>query len=82
MIVRVRRNKTGGLAKYLREGRKKDSNFSREERDIVNPIWGSLDEFEKIENYVLNEKKFSEISMHISFGFSDNDYQKIESLPT
>ena len=70
------------MAKYLREGRKKDSNFSREERDIVNPIWGSLDEFEKIENYVLNEKKFSEISMHISFGFSDNDYQKIESLPT
>lgn len=82
MVVRVQRNKTGGLSKYLREGRKKDSNFSRKERDIVNPIWGNLDEFEKIEDYVLNEKKFSEISMHITFGFSDNDYQKIESLPT
>lgn len=82
MVVRIRRNKTGGLAKYLREGRKKDSNISRDERNIVTPILGCLDEFEKIENYVLNEKKFSEISMHISFGFSDNDYQKIESLPT
>lgn len=82
MIVRVRRNKTGGLAKYLRDGVKKDSNFLRNEKDIVIPIWGNLDEFEKIEDYVLNEKKFSEISMHITFGFSDNDWQKIESLPT
>ncbi|MCT7647409.1 hypothetical protein [Aliarcobacter butzleri] len=82
MIVRVRRNKTGGLAKYLRDGVKKDSNFLRNEKDIVIPIWGNLDEFEKIEDYVLNKKKFSEVSMHITFGFSDNDWQKIESLPT
>ncbi|WP_151944045.1 LPD7 domain-containing protein [Aliarcobacter butzleri] len=82
MIVRVRRNKTGGLAKYFRDGVKKDSNFLRNEKDIVIPIWGNLDEFEKIEDYVLNEKKFSEVSMHITFGFSDSDWQKIESLPT
>ena len=82
MIVRVRRNKTGGLAKYLRDGVKKDSNFLRNEKDIVIPIWGNLDEFKKIEDYVLNEKKFSEINMHITFGFSDNDWAKIESLPT
>ncbi len=82
MIVRVRRNKTGGLAKYLRDGVKKDSNFLRNEKDIVIPIWGNLNEFEKIEEYVLNHKKFSEISMHITFGFSDSDWQKIESLPT
>lgn len=82
MIVRVRRNKTGGLSKYLRDGEKKDSNYSRNEKDIVTPIWGNLDEFEKIEDYVLNEKKFSEISMHITFGYSDSDWQKIESLPT
>ncbi|MCT7625030.1 LPD7 domain-containing protein [Aliarcobacter butzleri] len=82
MIVRVRRNKTGGLAKYLRDGVKKDSNYSRNEKDIVTPIWGNLDEFEKIEDYVLNQKKFSEISMHITFGFSDSDWQKMESLPS
>jgi hypothetical protein len=82
LIVRVRRNKTGGLSKYLRDGVKKDSNYSRNEKDIVTPIWGNLDEFEKIEDYILNEKKFSEISMHITFGFSDSDWQKIESLPT
>lgn len=82
MVVRVRRNKIGGLGKYLRDGVKKDSNYSRNEKDIVTPIWGNLDEFEKIENYVLNEKNFSDISMHITFGFSDNDYQKIESLPS
>ena len=55
MIVRVRRNKTGGLSKYLRDGVKKDSNYSRNEKDIVTPIWGNLDEFEKIEDYILNE---------------------------
>ncbi|MCG3654652.1 hypothetical protein [Aliarcobacter butzleri] len=82
MIVRVRRNKTGGLSEYFRNGVKKDSNYSRNEKDIVTPIWGNLDEFEKIEDYALNKKKFSEISMHITFGFSDNDWQKIESLPT
>lgn len=82
MVARVRRNKTGGLAKYLRDGVKKDSNYSRNEKDIVTPIWGNLDEFEKIEKYVLNEKNFSDISMHITFGMSDNDWQKIESLPT
>jgi hypothetical protein len=82
LIIRVRRNKTGGLAKYLRDGLKKDSNFSRSERDVAIPIWGNLDEFEKIENYVLDEKKFSDVSMHITFGFSDNDWQKIESLPS
>ena len=29
MVVRVRRNKIGGLGKYLRDGVKKDSNYSR-----------------------------------------------------
>lgn len=82
MIVRVRRNKTGGLSEYFRNGVKKDSNYSRNEKDIVTPIWGNLDEFEKIEKYLLNEKNFSDISMHITFGFSDNDWAKIESLST
>ncbi|WP_419140967.1 hypothetical protein [Aliarcobacter butzleri] len=70
------------MSRYFRYGVKKDSNYSRNEKDIVRPIYGNLDEFEKIEDYVLNEKKFSEISMHITFGFSDNDWAKIESLPT
>ncbi|MFW0712789.1 hypothetical protein ACN09P_03665 [Aliarcobacter butzleri] len=78
----MKRNKTGGMSRYFRYGVKKDSNYSRNEKDIVRPIYGNLDEFEKIEDYVLNEKKFSEISMHITFGFSDNDWAKIESLPT
>jgi hypothetical protein len=83
MVVRIRRNKVGGLSKYLREGLKKGSDFSRNEKDIVTPVGdGNLDEFEKIEKYVLNEKKFSEISMHFSFGFSTKDWEKIESLPS
>lgn len=81
MVVRVRRGKFG-LGKYLRDGKKANSIYSRDEKDIVTPIYGNLDEFEKAENYCVENKNWSENYMHITFGFSDNDYQKIESLPT
>lgn len=81
MVVRVRRGKFG-LGKYLRDGEKANSIYSRDEKDIVTPIYGNLDEFEKAENYCVQNKNWSENYMHITFGFSDNDWQKIESLPT
>ncbi|WP_151949193.1 hypothetical protein [Aliarcobacter butzleri] len=81
MIVRVKRAKSG-LSKYLRDGKKADSIYSREDKDIVTPIWGNLDDFEKAENYCVQNKNWAENYMHITFGFSDSDWQKIESLPT
>ncbi|MCG3704319.1 LPD7 domain-containing protein [Aliarcobacter butzleri] len=81
MIVRVRRAKSG-LSKYLRDGKKENSIYSRDDKDIVTPIYGSLDEFEKAENYCVQNKNWAENYMHITFGFSDSDWQKIESLPT
>ena len=81
MIVRVRRAKSG-LSKYLRDGKKADSNYSRNEKDIVTPIWGNLDDFERAENYCAQNKNWAENYLHITFGFSDNDWAKIESLPT
>lgn len=81
MIVRVRRAKSG-LSSYLRDGKKADSIYSRDEKDIVTPIWGNLDDFERAENYCVQNKTWSENYMHITFGFSDNDWQKMESLPT
>lgn len=81
MIVRVRRAKSG-LSKYLRDGKKENSIYSRDDKDIVTPIYGSLDEFEKAENYCVQNKNWSENYMHITFGFSDNDWSKIESFPT
>ncbi len=81
MIVRVRRAKSG-LSKYLRDGKKENSIYSRDDKDIVIPILGNLDEFEKAENYCVQNKNWSENYMHISFGFGDNDWANIESLPT
>ncbi len=81
MIVRVRRAKSG-LSSYLRDGKKADSIYTRDEKDIVTPIWGNLDDFERAENYCVENKTWSENYMHITFGFSDNDWQKMESLPT
>ena len=81
MIVRVRRAKSG-LSKYLRDGKKAGSIYGRDEKDIVTPIWGNLDDFERAENYCIINKNWAENYLHITFGFSDNDYQKIESLPS
>jgi hypothetical protein len=81
LVVRVRRGKFG-LGKYLRDGEKADSIYSRDEKDIVTSIYGNLDDFERAENYCVQNKNWAENYMHITFGFSDNDYQKIESLPT
>ena len=81
MIVRVKRAKSG-LSQYIRDGKKADSIYNRDDKDIVTPIWGNLDAFEKAENYCVENKNWSENYMHITFGFSDNDWIKIESLPT
>lgn len=81
MIVRVKRAKSG-LSQYLRDGKKADSIYSRDEKDIVTPIYGNLNDFEKAENYCVENKIWSENYIHISFGFSDSDWQRIESLPT
>lgn len=81
MIVRVRRAKSG-LSKYLRDGKKAGSIYNRDDKDIVTPIWGKLDDFERGETYCIENKNWSENYMHITFGFSDNDWAKIESLPS
>jgi hypothetical protein len=81
VIVRVKRAKSG-LSQYLRDGKKADSIYNRDDKDIVTPIWGNLDAFERAENYCVENKNWTENYMHITFGFSDNDWINIESLPT
>ncbi|WP_323589160.1 LPD7 domain-containing protein [Aliarcobacter butzleri] len=81
MVVRVRRAKSG-LSKYLRDGKKADSIYTRDEKDIVTPIYGNLDDFERAENYCVQNKNWAENYLHLTFGFSDGDWQKIESLPS
>lgn len=81
MVVRVKRA-LSGLSRYLRVGKKAGSIYSRDEKDIVTPICGNLDDFERAENYCVENKNWAENYLHITFGFSDNDYQKIELLST
>lgn len=79
--MRVKRARSG-LSQYLRDGKKADSIYSRDQKDSVFHINGNLNDFEKAENYCVQNKNWSENYMHITFGFSDGDWQKIESLPT
>lgn len=81
MVVRVRRAKSG-LSQYLRDGKKAGSIYSRDQKDLITPILGSLSDFERAENYCVQNKNWAENYLHITFGFSDNNYQKIELLPS
>jgi len=78
MIARVTRGKKG-LAKYLKDGKKSNSNLSRDEKDIVVPLYGNLNEFENIENYLNKYKNYKDNYLHITLGFSKSDEEFLEN---
>lgn len=69
-----------GLSKYLRDGYKKSSSFSREEKDFCEPIFGSLDIFEKAEKYLNENKNYSSNYTHITMGYSQRDMAKMDDM--
>jgi len=80
MLARVSRG-SSGLSEYLRTGRRADWIADRQEKDIVIPLYGDLDIFERTENYLYNNKNYKDNYTHITISFSENDMKKLESLP-
>ena len=76
MIIRVTRAKTG-LANYLKTGRRSDSEYKRNERDKVVPLYGDLSEYEKVENYLNREKNYKDNYLHITLSFSSRERERI-----
>ncbi len=76
MIIRVTRAKQG-LANYLKTGRRADSEYKRNERDKVLPLYGDLQEYEKVENYLNREKNYKDNYLHITLSFSSRERDKL-----
>ena len=81
MICRVRRG-VFGLCEYLLNGKKQNSKYLRLEKDVVRPLIGNFTLFQETEKYLVKEKNWKENYMHITIGFSDSDWAKIELLET
>ena len=77
MIARVSRA-SSGLSTYLRDGQRKDSEYTRDQKDHTIPLFGDLDIFEKTENFLNTHKDFKYNYMHITLSFSKEDMRRIE----
>ncbi len=66
-----------GLASYLKTGKRADSEYKRQERDSVLPLYGDLDEYEKVENYLNREKNYKDNYLHITLSFSSRERDRI-----
>jgi len=76
MIIRVTRAKQG-LANYLKTGRRADSEYKRNERDKVLPLYGDLSEYERVENYLNREKNYKDNYLHITLSFSSRERDRL-----
>ncbi len=73
MLSRVRM-RAGGLAYYLLYGKRNDSEYLRNDKDNVVPLYGSLDILKSAEEYCIkNKPKWKNNYEHITISFSDED---------
>ena len=79
MLVRVTRGGTG-LVEYLESGRRSDWNRSRNEKDLVVPVYGNRELFKKTENYLNKEKNYKDNYLHITISFSEEDEVKMQNI--
>lgn len=70
-----------GFSNYIRYGHKTGEPLSRHERDVVVPLYGSLDTFEQVEEF---EHKYCNYKggnyRHITIGLSSEDIAMLEQL--
>ena len=81
MLARVTRNKIG-LSEYLESGKRKDSEFLRNEKDKVVSIYGNLDIFKSCEHFLNTHKNYSNNYLHITLSFNKDDIAMLDNLET
>ena len=79
MIARIERGKSG-YSQYLITGDKKDSIYTRDEKDYVTTLYGSLNTFEKTEQYLNKYKNFKDNYLMIVISFSQDDIDKMNNM--
>ncbi|MGJ0353706.1 hypothetical protein NG783_10460 [Aliarcobacter cryaerophilus] len=69
-----------GLARYLIYGNKKESEFNRDEKDMVLSLYGNLETFEKAENYCMEAFKWKNNYEHLTVSFNKEDEYILSQL--
>lgn len=80
MLARVSRG-SFGLSQYLITGKRKDSQFSRDEKDKVTSLYGDLNLFAETEKWLCSNKSYKDNYLHLTLGFSKDDMNALESVP-
>lgn len=79
MLARISRAKSG-LSDYLEKGHRKDSEYTREQKDNVIPLYGNLETFRQTEQYLNKEKNYKDNYLHITISYSKKDMQMMDSM--
>ncbi len=79
MIARISRAKEG-FADYLITGARKDSIYSRDQKDKVVPLYGNLQTFKQTEKYLNKYKNYKDNYIHITLSFSQKDIDKLNKI--
>lgn len=79
MIARITRQKNG-IVEYLQSGKRKDSEYNRDEKDQVISLYGNLDTLDQSIKYLNNNKNYKDNYLHITLSFSKNDIKKLDEL--
>jgi len=69
-----------GFVVYLISGKRKDSEYTRDEKDNVIPLYGDLALNQKVEKYLLNNKNYKHNYLHITLSFSKEDMVQLYDL--
>mgnify|MGYP006353567047 CR=1 FL=1 len=79
MITRVNRAKEG-FADYLISGARKDSIYTRDQKDKTITLYGNLQTFKQTEKYLNKYKNYESNYIHITLSFSQEDMNKLAAV--
>ncbi len=79
MIARVTRAKEG-FADYLISGARKDSIYTRDQKDKTITLYGNLQIFKQTEKYLNKYKNYESNYIHITLSFSQEDMDKLNEI--
>lgn len=79
MIARLTRAKEG-FADYLITGARKDSIYTRDQKDRTITLYGNLQTFKQTEKYLNKYKNYESNYIHITLSFSKKDMDKLNEI--
>ncbi len=79
MIARISRAKEG-FADYLITGTRKDSIYTRDQKDKTITLYGNLQIFKQTEKYLNKYKNYESNYIHITLSFSQEEMDKLNEI--